>query len=132
MNATPDPIDELVEDSLKTYPVVSLPAGFTRRTLSRIHAVERYAPFRLLWIDYALSFFLTFLAGILYLVWKFLPQQLILRLELQWRILLSRVPQTNLVFGGMIAVAFLVAAFVLAAGLWSFPRSRGIRGVLRI
>ena len=122
MNAPLDPREELIEAALTTYPLAALPPGFTRRALSRLRSAQKPAPFRLLWLDYALFFFLSALAGGLYLFWKLIPRQFLLQLDLQRSILQARFSPVDWLPALAIVGVVLLSMAALAAVVSIRPR----------
>ena len=107
------PPDDLIEDTLRSYPLAELPPDFSARVMRQINTPRVTPKFHLTWLDYALGFFLCMLPGIGLVSWAFLPWQIFMRLQYQW-LLLSSPAFEPFVTGMLVAAAVLAVVAVLA------------------
>lgn len=70
---TPEQQNLLVEDALQTYPIASLPRDITADVMGRIQGVPAPRPFRLTWIDFALSLGIAVCIGAIWFSLQNLP-----------------------------------------------------------
>ncbi len=109
--------DELIESALRTYPLAEVPPGFSKSVLEKIKPQRSYAPlkFRLTWLDYALGLFLSSLPAVGFVTWAFLPRQLFVSLQYQWRLLST--PAIEPIVITSVAAMTILSALVLIIGL---------------
>ena len=108
----------IVEDALRTYPLVDAPSDFSKAVMGHVHSLAPKPRFRLSWLDYFLSLFLPGMAVTMLFVWWSLPSQVTVfwadRLVLLWEYLeLAHLDLMLLLGGLMIMVLFFVLAFML-------------------
>lgn len=129
MSETPSPhrADEAaVDDALRTYPLAPAPRAVLPGVLSAIAAYPRGVrpPFRLAWLDLALSGFGAGMALLALLLWRWLttPSGWQVASRLLVGLQLAQLPQ----YAGLIAVALAAAlgALLLAAAIFN-PRRIG-------
>ena len=109
----------IVDDALKTYPIVDAPDTLLPAVITRIQAAPAAPHFRLTWFDFAISLFGAGMVGGLLLLWQLsgLPSWAQLQAEiLLW--LQQPEPLFILVtlFGGMVltSIAIIVAANIFS------------------
>jgi hypothetical protein len=121
MDRMTDP-NRIIEDALSTYPMAAVPPGLSAAVMAQVRALSLKPRFRLSWMDYAVSLFVSGMASLFLLVWQLLPPNLTARLRLQL-LLTERFLEINslwpiIVVGIVLAVAALIVAALL------FARSR--------
>ncbi len=112
--------DDLIEDALRTYPLADAPPHLSQKIMGqiRIQGMKKTRilppriPFRLTWMDYALTFFLTLLPVVGLVIWATLPRLFLLRLAFQWQLIQTSgfFPLFGLsivLIGGLLLSAFL-------------------------
>ena len=70
---TPEQKDAVIEDALRTYPVLPLPRDLSMDVLSRIQTLPAQRPFRLTWMDLILSMVLVLCIGAVWFSLQNLP-----------------------------------------------------------
>jgi hypothetical protein len=100
--------DELIENALRTYPMVDVPPNFSKRVMRQIQTPHTALKFRLTWLDYALGLFLSILPVVGFVSRAFLPRQFWMRLQYQWLLLGSPAIEP-------VVITFLVAMLILFA-----------------
>ena len=110
----PNQQDHLIEDALRSYPLVNIPKDITESVMACLSNVP--APrFQLSRTDYVLAIVLTLVLGAILLGFQFLPPLVILQLRIQgillWQSFLvnSRwlLPVTSIILGTFLAgIAF--------------------------
>jgi hypothetical protein len=104
-----------LEDAFQTYPKISAPANFSKSVMKNVHASATKPQFRLSWIDYALTFFVTSMIGLGLFLWQFIPTQWIMLVRFKAFVLWERsirFPFTPILFVGC-ALVFLTISFVM-------------------
>jgi hypothetical protein len=114
--------DDLIETALSTYPLADLPPNFSRRVMRQVRAIPPSSRFRLTWMDFALGLFVAMLPGIGFIVWIFLPHQVVLDLRFQWMLFQSNPLQPVLLLSLAAAALLLFFAVLLSIGLLLRPR----------
>jgi hypothetical protein len=79
-----------LEEALQTYPVVPAPPGLSRAVMKAVRTSVPNPQFRLSWFDYALTFFLTSMVGLILSLERLLPKGWIMLVRLQAFILWER------------------------------------------
>jgi len=106
-----------VDAALRTYPLAPAPAAFTPKVMSRIRALTPAPPFRLAWIDYAVSLFAAGMVGLLLLLWQSIPPQMAVHAQLQILYLFLHfnfaILGPALLVGGVLAIVVLLIAVAL-------------------
>jgi hypothetical protein len=124
MNPTPEAdrmAEAAVDDALRTYPLAPAPRALAPGVMAAIAAHQRVArpPFRLSWIDFALSGFGAGMALLALLLWRWFttPSGWLVASQLVVGLQLAQVPQ----WAGLIVLAHLAAfgALGLAAALFA-------------
>ena len=107
-----------LEDAIQSYPVVSAPAGFSKMVMNNVRTSALKPQFRLSWIDYALTFFITSMIGIALILWQLIPMQWIMLARFQALVLWERsihFPFTPILFVGctlvFVAMSFAMVLF---------------------
>jgi hypothetical protein len=109
--------DKLIEDALRTYPLADVPPNFSKRVMSQVRTMPASSRFRLTWVDYALSFFLTLFVAAGFAIWSFLPRDVLLGLQLQWQLLQWTSVQPVVAVSLGLAGLFLFFAFLFSLNL---------------
>ena len=78
---TPEKQNSVIEDALRTYPVVSMPRDITVDVLSRIQSVPAPRLFRLTWMDLTLSVVLAMCIGAVWFSLQNLPPLVIAQMR---------------------------------------------------
>jgi hypothetical protein len=111
---TPDELDHLIEDALRSYPLAQMSKASTESVISRIR-IEPMPRFQITRTDYLLSVVLTLVLGAIILGFQFLPQIVLLQLKIQgillWQSFLVNyrwfLPSTSIVLGTfLVGIAF--------------------------
>jgi hypothetical protein len=117
----PEP-DELIENALRTHSLAELPPRFSEGVMQRVQSMPAAYRFRLTWMDYALSLFVSILPIAGFAVWYFLPREVLLDLQFQWQVLQSSRLQPLVVLPLGVAGALLFFAFVISLNIVLRPR----------
>ncbi len=126
MNPQTDPLDELVEAALHTYPLADVPPNFSKSVMQRVRTTDTLATrmrFRLTWMDYALGFFLTLIPAVGFALWSFLPRQAWLQIQLQLQLLRWGSIQPLMAGSLIVAGALLFFAFLFSLNFMLRPRA---------
>lgn len=111
---TPNPQDHLIEDALRSYPLVKMPKDITESVIARL-SNEPAPRFQLSRTDYILAIVLTLVLGGIILGFQFLPPLVLLQLRIQgillWQSFLVNyrwlLPSISIVLGTFLAgIAF--------------------------
>ena len=111
---TPSEQDHLIEDALRSYPLIKMSVDITGNVMARIRKVP--APrFQITRTDYLLAIVLTLVLGAIILGFQFLPPIVLLQMRIQgillWQSFLVNyrwlLPYTSIVIGTLLAgIAF--------------------------
>lgn len=114
----PEELDSL-ENALRSQPLAELPPGLHRRILSQVRQTRQPVPFRLRWIDLALSLFFGLLPVLLAWAWTLLPREAGLYFNYYWMVFQSLdwepVLWAFLLVGTPAAILLFVAALKLVS-----------------
>jgi hypothetical protein len=106
--------DNIIEDALRTYPLVQMPKGITETVMAQIRS-EPAPRFQLTRADYLLAIVLTLVLGAIMLSFQFLPPIALLQMRIQgillWQSFLVNyrwlLPMTSILLGTFLAgIAF--------------------------
>ena len=110
----PDEQDRIIEDALRSYPLVKMPGDLTESVMARLHNVP--APrFQITRTDYLLAAVLTLVFGGILFGFQFLPPIVLVQLRIQgilfWQSFLVNyrwiLPVTGVILGTVLAgIAF--------------------------
>jgi hypothetical protein len=110
----PNEQNEIIEDALRTYPLVQMPKSITESVMERVG--NKPAPrFQITRTDYLLAIVLTLVLGAIMLSFQFLPPIVLLQLRIQsillWQSFLVNyrwfLPLTSIILGTFLAgIAF--------------------------
>jgi len=122
MNPQPD---DLIEAALESYPLAELPPNFSKRVMQQVRAIPGSARFRLTWMDYALGLLTTLLPAVGFALWVFLPRQVLVDTEFQWRVFQASSLQPVITGSLALAGVLLLSVVLLCVGLLLRPRVGG-------
>ena len=104
------------DESLKTYPVVPAPKGFSNSVMKKVYASGARPKFHLSWFDYALTLFTTSMFGLLLILGNLLPREWTMLVRFQALILWERgtrlIPVLSLM-GALVLILVAIAATVI-------------------
>lgn len=78
---TPQKQDAVIEDALRSYPVVPMPRDITANVMARIQTIPAPRPFRLTWNDFILSAVIALCIGALWFSLENLPPLVIAQMR---------------------------------------------------
>ena len=78
---TPQKHDAVIEDALRSYPVVPMPRDITANVMARIQTIPAPRPFRLTWNDFILSAVIALCIGALWFSLENLPPLVIAQMR---------------------------------------------------
>ena len=113
--------EKQLEDALKAWPLVEVPPRFSKSVMEKIKPRQLYThnsravylKFRLTWLDYALSIFVSLLPVLGFIVYLSLPRKLSLYLQYQWLVFQSPIYQPVL-FTMLGALVMLLLIFLFS------------------
>jgi hypothetical protein len=119
---------DVLEDAFRTYPIVPAPREFSGRVMDTIHAATPKPAFRLSWIDYALTLFVTSMSGLaLFFIQRFPINWVMLarfRMIVLWE-RSSHLPFTAYLIAGC---ALVILVLTCSSILFAHPRLRFTQG----
>lgn len=110
----PNEQDEIIEDALRSFPMVRMPTDITESVMARLYN-EPAPRFKITRTDYILAFVLTLVLGGIMFGFQFLPPIVVLQLRIQgillWQSFLVNyrwiLPVTSVILGTVLAgIAF--------------------------
>jgi hypothetical protein len=111
-----------LEDALHTYPIVSAPAGFSKAVMNNVRASVPLPQFQLSWIDYALTFFVACMIGLVLFLWQLIPTQWIMLVRFQTFILWER--SIRFLYVPALFVGCALVFLAISFAMTSFRRPR--------
>lgn len=114
--AVEDPLQREVDEALRTYPLNSAPPTLAPRVMARIRALTPAPRFRLAWIDYAISLFVTGMGALIFILWQAIPPLEAVRARMQVSFVLMHIP-TGLLWPALLGGVIAMGAALLAAGI---------------
>jgi hypothetical protein len=109
------------DESLKTYPVVPAPKGFSNSVMMGVYSSAAKPKFHLSWFDYALTVFTTSMFGLILILGNLLPREWTMLVRFQalvlWKRGMRSIPALSLM-GVLVLVLVVIAATVL---FWKRP-----------
>lgn len=114
--AVEDPLQKEVDEVLRTYPLTPAPPTLSPRVMARIRALTPAPSFRLAWIDYAISLFVTGMAALIFILWQSIPPLESMRARMQVSFVLMHFP-TDLLWPALLGGVIAMGAALLAAGI---------------
>ncbi|MGB0387547.1 MAG: hypothetical protein ACPGWR_22235 [Ardenticatenaceae bacterium] len=98
-----------VDDALQTYSLAPVPAHLQASIMAQVRSSPQMPPFRLAWLDYALSLFAALMSGVIVGLLQAIPSQLSLNVPPELALLLPATT-TPALFSGLILFASLLLA----------------------
>jgi hypothetical protein len=119
-----DPEMGIIEDALRTMPLVQVPAALQSRVMQRVRVPSAAARFTFPWLEAAISLMLsTVLTGALYLMIG-IPLTTVLRLEQYARLLFALPGYRPVIAAGLAGLGLLAVCLLLTVRLFQ-PLKRG-------
>ena len=109
---TPEQQNLVIEDALRTYPVMLVPRDISIDVLSRIQALPAPRPFRLTWTDLFLSIALAICIGAVWFSLQNLPPLVVAQMRKESILLYQQLLVNARWLGPMLA--FSIAGFLAA------------------
>lgn len=100
-----------VDDALQTYPLAPLPAHLHTSIMAQVRATPQRPPFRLAWLDYALSLFAAGMTALIIWLLQTIPAQLSVNIDKDLLLLLPT-QITPTLFSGLVLLATLLLAAI--------------------
>lgn len=107
----PEPL-AIVDDALQTYPLAPLPPHLHASIMAQIRTTPQLPPFRLAWLDYALSLFAACMTAVIIWLLQMMPAELTLNFPQNLSLLLPT-QITPLFFSGLVLLACLLLGIAL-------------------
>ena len=111
-----DPLQREVDDALRTYPLTPAPPTLSPRVMARLRSLTPAPRFRLAWIDYAISLFVTGMAALIFILWQSISPLEAARARMQISFVLMHFP-TALLWPALLGALLAMTAALLAAGV---------------
>ena len=102
-----------VDDALQSYPLAPVPAHLHPSIMAQIRATPQVPPFRLAWLDYALSLFAASMTAVIIWLLQTIPAQLSLNLQQDLSLFLPTDITLALLSGLVLFATLLLAGIAL-------------------
>ncbi len=115
-------LEPLLEDALRSAPLAPPPPLLYAAIMKQVRQAAAPPPFRVSWLDLAISLFGAGMAGLVWLVWRWLPPIWVryMQMELQWQLQKLWYLDADWLLWAGVGLAALLAG--VAAALWSCAR----------